>query len=142
MIDASTSSTSPPISATRRSARTRADAVMKSLRSASGNTTEPMSRPSTTPPPCSATQARWRCTSAARTPLFAATALTAPVTSRPRISAVASTPSTITVVAPSTSATSSSTVVATSATPPVSWGSTPRRSTANVTARYIAPVSR
>ncbi len=51
MIDASTSSTSPPISATRRSARTRGDAVMYSFSAASGNTTEPMSRPSTTPPP-------------------------------------------------------------------------------------------
>ena len=41
-----------------RSARTRGDAVTYSFRSASGNTTVPMSRPSTTPPPCRSTQRR------------------------------------------------------------------------------------
>ena len=57
---ASISSTSPPASATRRSARTRGEAVRYSFSSASGNTTEPMSRPSMTPPPRRCAHARWR----------------------------------------------------------------------------------
>ena len=138
MIDASTSSMCPPISATRRSARTRGDAVMYSFSAAFGNTTEPMSRPSTTPPPRSATHSRWRRTSSARTRLLAATALTAEVTSRPRISTVASMPSTVTPWSPTTRSSPSDT----SATSSASDGSSPRRSAANVTARYIAPVSR
>ncbi len=52
-IDAATSSTLPPISRTRRAARSCGDAVMNSLSVASGNTTVPMSRPSMTPPPWS-----------------------------------------------------------------------------------------
>ena len=51
MIADSTSWRSPPISPTRRSARTRGDAVTYSFNRASGNTTDAMSRPSTTPPP-------------------------------------------------------------------------------------------
>ena len=70
--------------------------------------------------------------------LLAATALTAEVTSRPRISTVASTPSTVT----PWSSTTRSSASDTSATSSSSDGSSPRRSAANVTARYIAPVSR
>jgi hypothetical protein len=127
-----------PDSAPRRSARTRAEAVRYSFSSASWNTTDPMSRPSSTPPPRSRAQLRWRSTSSERTRLLAATALTAVVTSRLRMSAVASTPSTNTPRSP----TSRSTASANSATRSTSAGSMPRRIAANVTARYIAPVSR
>ena len=47
----------------RRRARSSSQAVRNTFTAASGKTTVPMSRPSTTPPPCSATQARWRATS-------------------------------------------------------------------------------
>ena len=65
--------------------------------------------------------------------------LTARVTSGPRISMVASAPSTTTV--PS-SLMRRSRSRATLTTGSMSDGSTPRRMAANVTARYIAPVSR
>ncbi len=97
-----------------------------------------MSRPSSTPPPRAWVHSRWRRTSSLRTPGLAATSDTARFTSGPRISMVASTPSTVTASA----VTSSSTTRASFSTGSVSAGSIPRRSAANVTARYMAPVSR
>ena len=82
VIEASTSSTAPPISPTRRSARTLGVAVMYSFKVALGNTTVPMSRPSMTPPPRSAAHCRWRARSSSRTGVLAAIALTPSVTSR------------------------------------------------------------
>ena len=79
-------------------ARSRGDAVTYSLSVASGNTTVPMSRPSITPPPCSRAQRAGGPAAPRALPVLAATALTAAVTSRPRISGVASTPSTNTAV--------------------------------------------
>ena len=63
---ASSPSGSRPRSAIRRSARSSTDASRKTLRSASGSTTVPMSRPATTIPPAAAS-ARWRSSRAART---------------------------------------------------------------------------
>ena len=65
------------------------------MRAASGNTTVPMSRPSITPPPRDVAHARWRSRRSARTAGLAATTDTARVTSGPRISMVASIPSTV-----------------------------------------------
>jgi hypothetical protein len=101
-------------------------------------TSVPMSRPSTTPPPCASIQARCRPTIAARTAGLRATRLTAEVTSGPRISTEASTPSTVT-FGPSGTSSRVSTIDATAS---VSSGSRPRRMAAKATARYIAPVSR
>ncbi len=112
--------------------------MRNTLSEASGNTTEPMSRPSMTPPPRSAAQARCRRTISARTAGLAATVLTARVTSGPRISMVASTPSTETALS-ATAMSRSATMPATSV---ASAGSMPRRRAAKVTARYMAPVSR
>ena len=105
---------------------------------ASGNTTVAISRPSTTPPPRSATQTLCRSRSSRRTSEFAATELTARVTASPRISAVASTPST---KRPSLDM-SKTVVIASWATTASSLGSTPWRRAAHVMPRYIAPVSR
>ena len=74
-----------------------------------------------------------------RTAGLAATMLTARVTSGPRISMVASTPSTRTPVGPTLDLERRSAMRATAS---ASSGSTPRRSAAKVTDRYIAPVSR
>ena len=137
-IDASTSLTSPPISRTRRWARSRGDAVTNSFNVASGKTTVPMSRPSITPPPRSLAQLRWRPRSSSRTAVLAATELTASVTARPRMSAVASTPSTTT----EPSWTDNAIAWASSATVVSSLTDTPRARARNATARYIAPVSR
>ena len=82
--------------------------------------------------------ARWRRRIASRTVGLAATIDTARVTSGPRISMEASTPSTVT----SPSSTSSSKVSAMRPTGSSSAGSIARRSAANATARYIDPVSR
>src|SRR5579875_1041720 len=112
-------------------------AVRYTLSGASGNTTVPMSLPSTTPPPWERPHSCWRRTSSRRTSGLAATTLTARLTSGPRISMVASTPSTST-----RSATSRSRAAASLATCSASSGSTPRRMAVKATARYIAPVSR
>ena len=110
---------------------------------ASGATTLPMSRPSTTMPGFSAIIARWCSTNAARTGGFADTALTARVTSGPRISASTSSPSSRTTGADGsvTDRTVFAAAMATCSASALS-GSNPARSTARVTARYIAPVSR
>ena len=138
MVRFLTASTSPPDSATRRSARTLGDAVTKSFRSASGRTTVVISRPSTTPDPRSRIHARCNSTRNLRTSGVAATALTAEVTSGPRIAVVASTPSTTTRSALMLSSSRRHTAITESA----SEGSISRDRTPNVTARYIAPVSR
>ena len=65
---------------------TSADAVRKIFTSASGSTTVPMSRPSTTMLPWPAASSRCNCTNRARTAGTADTADTALVTSSPRIS--------------------------------------------------------
>ena len=107
------------------------------MTSASGKTTEPMSRPSTTPPPRSATHCRWRSTSTARTPGLAATADTAPLTSGPRMASVTSV---------AVDLTRSPTAMARRgpARPPPRGrpASMPRSRAAQATARYMAPVSR
>ena len=142
-IDARTSSIDTVRSACassrwRRRARSSSEAVRNTFTAASGNTTEPMSRPSTTPPPCSATQARWRATSSTRTRRVgrdrrhgAGDLGTADL--RRHVVAVER----------------GHAVVHRDASPPraapaaasASAGSSPARSTASVTARYIAPVS-
>jgi len=132
------SSTSPPDSATRRRARTSGLAVRKTFKVASGNTTVPMSRPSTTPPPRDSTHSRCALRSIDRTPLNAATWLTAALIRWVRISAVTSAPSTTTRPGES----SIRVFYARAATSPSLRVSTPSRNAANVTARYIAPVSR
>ena len=92
-ISASSPAGSRPRSAIRRDARASTDASRKILRSASGSTTVPMSRPTTMIPP-SAAMARWRSSSAARTSGTRATAETAPSTASACASAsVASSPS-------------------------------------------------
>ena len=63
------------------------------MSSAPGKTTEPMSRPSTTPPPCVPAQARWRSTRCRRTSGLAATTETARPTSGERMRPVTSSPS-------------------------------------------------
>ena len=122
----------------RRCARTSSLAVRKTLTGASGSTTVPMSRPSTTPPSCSATHARCRATSTDRTPGCDDTADTAPVTSGPRIAADTSRPPSRT--SPSSSSTSAASATRVTASP--SSRSTLASSAASVTARYMAPVSR
>ena len=97
-----------------------------------------MSRPSTTPPPRSATHILCLSRSSRRTSEFAATELTARVTDAPRMSIVASTPSTR---SPS-SEMSKTVVTASCATAASSPGSIPLRRAAHVMPRYIAPVSR
>ena len=77
----------------RRRARSSADAVRKILTSASGSTTVPMSRPSTTTLPGPAASSRCSPTRRARTAGTAETAETALVTASPRISAETSSPS-------------------------------------------------
>ena len=69
---------------------------MYSLSAASGNTTEPMSRPSITPPPRSSAHSRWRARSSARTGVLAATALDGLGDLAAADRGVASTPSTST----------------------------------------------
>jgi len=84
-----------PFSALRRRARSSADAVKYTFRSASGATTAPMSRPSTT---IRVAPAMMRCcsaTSRARTAPTADTADTAWVTSGPRICRSTGVPSAI-----------------------------------------------
>ena len=69
----------------RRYARVSGSAVMKTLSSALGNTTVPMSRPSITTPPASAMRC-WMATSLVRTSGTRATRLTLEATSMVRIS--------------------------------------------------------
>ena len=132
------SSTSPPCWATRRLARTSGEATRYTFSVASGNTTEPMSLPSTTPPPWSAIHLRCRVRISSRTAELAATWLTAASTSGERIAAVASTPLTCRLSRVCTNCTDR----ATRATASTSAASRPRFNTSNVTPRYIAPVSR
>ncbi len=86
---------SSPRSCVRRRARSSTDASRKILRSASGSTTVPMSRPAMTMPPASAS-VRCRSSSAARSSGIADTAETAASTAGPRTSSVWSVPSTST----------------------------------------------
>src|SRR5215207_11548836 len=125
----------------RRQARASGDAVRKIFSPASGATTVPMSRPSTTtaPPPISS---RWAATSSSRTPGAADTGLTAVVTAWERISASTGRPSTSTRWSSGSVVISSRVRAASAVTASLSSGSMPSRSTAQVTARYIAPVSR
>ena len=112
---------------------------------ASGQTTEPMSRPSTTMPgPAIAASMISRCITCIRerTRGTALTGDTAAFTSSPRIGSATSSPSTV-IVGPSGSVPDSirgSSHRAATASP--SWTSTPWRSIHHVMARYIAPVSR
>ena len=76
----------------RRRARSSADAVRKIFTSASGSTTVPMSRPSTTTVTDPSASSRCRSTSRVRTSGTADTAETAFVTASPRISAETSSP--------------------------------------------------
>ena len=119
----------------RRRARSSAEAVRNTLRSASGSTTVPMSRPSTTPPRCAA--ARCSGVMASRTDGRADTRDTPAVTASPRISS--STSSSSSHVRPPVRA--SWTDRATSPHAASSSRSTSARRQARVTARYSAPVS-
>ncbi len=123
----------------RRRARSSSLAVRNTLRVASGNTTLAMSRPSTTPPPFSATHCRWRATNSVRTSGQAATALTALPTSGMRSRSVMSSPSRSTrsptsIVTPRTTSDMSSA--------DAEAGSSLWRITATAAERYMAPVSR
>ena len=123
-------STSPPLSAARRRARSSGSAVRKTLTAASGATTVPMSRPSATQSP-SATIACWLAHErGAHARVGRRRARRASVTSGVRIASVTSRPSSRT-----RSPTSMSSRAATSA------GGSPARA-ASATQRYIAPVSR
>nr|WP_246277713.1 hypothetical protein [Phytohabitans rumicis] len=101
-----------------------------------------MSRPSTTTRGAAAMSLRCSATSSCRTQGTAATADTAPVTSGPRIERSTGVPFTWMCGACGSVPTASSMSPATLMTASASCGSTPDCSTAQVTARYIAPVSR
>ena len=112
---------------------------------ASGQTTEPMSRPSTTiPGPASAASmaARWMPSSRARTSGTALTGETAALTSGCRIAVATSSPSTVMVGASGSVPLSMRGSPQRAATASGSCTSTPWRSIHQVIARYIAPVSR
>ena len=120
---------SPEVRARRR-ARASGDAVRKTLTSACGQTTVPMSRPSATQSPSRRICCCLR-TSAIRTPMSALTCEEASEIAGVRIASVTS--------RPSSSTRSPSSIRAASAT---AAGSPPRSLSASATARYIAPVSR
>ena len=121
-------------------------AVRYTLTGAPGATTVPMSRPSATiPAPLAQVRAMMSCcmaTRRARTSGTDATALTALDTSRVRIGAVTSVPSTLTAGSPGSVLTSMTGSCARPATAPGSLTGTPRLSIHQVRARYMAPVSR
>src|SRR5947208_14277471 len=94
-----------------------------------------MSRPSTTPPPCTSIHSRWAATSRVRTSGTAATTDTAADTSAVRMASLTSRPPTRT-----GGPTSRSSPCATPMTAGASAGSIPASSTAQVRARYRAPV--
>ncbi len=125
----------------RRSARSSGDAVRYTFNSASGATTVPISRPSTTMPP-SPMRSRWAATSRRRTSGTADTALTAAVTCALRITLSIWIPSTATHSSSGSVPISRSAAAAHAATASASSSAMPSSSTAHVTARYIAPVSR
>ena len=125
----------------RRCARASDDAVRKILSGAAGATTVPMSRPSATTRPGSISRC-WAATRTSRTPGVADTGLTATVTARDRISRSTGRPSTETRGWSGSVDTSTLVRRARPVTATASSGSTPSRRTAQVTARYIAPVSR
>ena len=116
------------------------------MTAASGATTVPMSRPSATMPPVSAQAlamiSRCRAIRCLRTSGTEATALTALDTGRPRIGPVTSAPSTVTEGAPGSVLTSIAGCAARAATAAGSSTSTCRASSHQVSARYMAPVSR
>ena len=123
-----------------------ADAVMNTLTAASGATTVPMSRPSATMPPASAQALAMisccRAIRCLRTPGTEATALTALDTGRPRIGPVTSAPSTVTEGWSGSVLTSIAGPAARAATAAASVTSMCRDRSHQVSARYMAPVSR
>ena len=129
-------------SAARRPARAAPSAVRNTLTCASGATTVPMSRPSATIPPALAMISRCIAIRRARTCGTAATALTAPVTSRVLIASDTSVPSTRVHGAAGSVPTSMTGSAASRATTSGSVVSAPRSSSHQVSARYIDPVSR
>src|SRR6266536_723868 len=133
---------SAPFSPLRRRPRSVSDAVRYTFRSASGATTVPMSRPSTTMHRAASMISRCWATSRARTAGTAATADTAAVTSALRIGPSTGVSSTAKCGAAGSVPTCTVMLSATLATASASEGSIPSRRTAQVTARYIAPVSR
>jgi hypothetical protein len=127
----------------RREARASGEAVRKILRSASGRTVVPMSRPSTTMPPvASAAMERWSSVMCVRTSGTALTALTAEVTSWVRIGTDASAPSTAMVGAAGSVPETITGLAAAAATAWASSTGTPLVSIHQVIALYCAPVSR
>ena len=129
-------------SAALRLARAAPSAVRNTLTCASGATTVPMSRPSATIPPALAMICRCIAIRRARTCGTAATALTAPVTSRVLIASDTSVPSTRVHGAAGSVPTSMTGSAASLATVSGSVVSAPRSSSHQVSARYIDPVSR
>src|SRR5262249_49200651 len=133
-------------SALRRAARASSLAVRNTFTTACGATTVPMSRPSATiPSPAAQARARMPCCCAircARTSGTDATALTALDTSRLRISPVTSVPSTVTAGRAGSVVTSITGRRACPATVAGSPTSRPWLISHQVSARYIAPVSR
>src|SRR5436190_3809133 len=126
----------------RRSARASGAAVRKTLTVASGTTTVPMSRPSTTIAEASSIAARCTRTSAARTAGTALTALTARVTVAERTSPLTSRPFSRMVGRTGSRPGSTQSPSRTPAIASGSFRSRPSSSAFSVTARYIAPVSR
>lgn len=141
---AARSAASLPLSSPlRRAARASGEAVRNTLRSASGRTVMPMSRPSTTMPfGASAAMLRCRSVIRVRTSGTALTALTAAVTSWVRIGPAASRPSTVMVGAAGSVPETITGLAAASATAVASLTSIPLVSIHQVIARYWAPVSR
>ena len=137
---ASSPAGSRPRSSIRRIARSSTEASRNSLRSASGSTTVPMSRPATTIPPPSAS-ARWRGSRAARTSPIFDTFDTAASTLGPRASSVVSAPSRRTRVRRPVPSSASVTRPTRSTRRGASSVGTPSRSAAAVSARYRRPVS-
>ena len=123
----------------RRSARTSGSAVRYTLSSASGNTTVPMSRPSTTPPPRSAAHSRWR-----RTHLGPHRRVGGHDAHRPGHLGPADLDGGVDAVDGDRRRPDVELEVARRCGPTgsASAGSMPRRRAAKVTARYMAPVSR
>src|SRR5690606_2281517 len=136
--------TSAPLSSPlRRAARASGEAVRKILRSASGSTVVPMSRPSTTMP-VTAAAAIARCSSVirVRTSGTALTALTLAVTSCSRIGPATSVPSTVMAGAFGSVPETISGLPAAAAIAAGSSVSMPLVTIHQVIARYWAPVSR
>ena len=130
-----------PCSALRREARADTSAVRCTLTSASGHTTDPMSRPSTTMPPSPMV---WRCCATRRVRTWAtdATSDTAAVTASPRMGSATSMPSMVTVGSSGSVPETRRGSWARAATAAWSVTSTPWPSIHQVMARYCAPVSR